>query len=83
MFLGLLGGALPVMYVVTVRNRRLRRLQHQLPDAFDVISRMMQAGRTFPQAMQTAAQDAVTTVVPGVRLLLRPAAIGDVRRMLR
>ena len=58
LFLGLLGGAIPVIYVVTVRNRRLRRLQHQLPDAFDVISRMMQAGRTFPQAMQTAAQDA-------------------------
>ncbi len=56
-FLGLIGGGLPVLYVVTVRNRRLRRLQHQLPEAFDLISRMMQAGRTFPQAMQTAAQD--------------------------
>jgi tight adherence protein B len=56
-FLGLIGGALPVYYVVTIRQRRMRRLQHQLPDAFDLISRMMQAGRTFPQAMQTAAQD--------------------------
>lgn len=53
----LIGGALPVLYVVASRRRRLRRLQHQLPEAFDVISRMMQAGRTFPQAMQTAAKD--------------------------
>jgi tight adherence protein B len=50
-------GAAPLFWVTTVRQRRLSKLQHQLPEAFDVISRMMQAGRTFPQAMQTASQD--------------------------
>lgn len=55
--ISVIAGVIPVVYVFMLRQRRLRKLQHQLPEAFDVISRMMQAGRTFPQAMQTAAQD--------------------------
>ncbi len=54
---GLTGGLLPILYVMSVRRRRLKRLQGQLPEAFDIISRMMKAGRTFPQALQTAAKD--------------------------
>jgi tight adherence protein B len=48
---------LPSLYVFEVRRRRLRRLLTQLPEAFDLISRMMRAGRTFSQAMQTTAED--------------------------
>jgi tight adherence protein B len=33
------------------------RLLTQLPEAFDTISRMMRAGRTFPQAMQATAEN--------------------------
>lgn len=53
----LAGGALPCFYVIKSRRRRLQRLLQQLPEAFDLISRMMRAGRTFPQAMQVAVTD--------------------------
>jgi tight adherence protein B len=49
---------LPALYVASVRRRRLDRLLSQLPNAFDLISRMMRAGQTFTQAMQVTANEA-------------------------
>lgn len=49
---------LPGMYVAAVRRRRLNKLLSQLPNAFDLISRMMRAGQTFSQAMQVTASEA-------------------------
>lgn len=49
---------LPALYVASVRRRRLDRLLSQLPNSFDLISRMMRAGQTFTQAMQVTANEA-------------------------
>lgn len=54
----LLGGAFPYLYVVSARRRRMDKLLSQLPDAFDLISRMMRAGQTFSQGMQLTANEA-------------------------
>jgi tight adherence protein B len=51
-------GGLPYLYVARLRRRRLDKLLSQLPDAFDLISRMMRAGQTFTQAMQVTASEA-------------------------
>jgi tight adherence protein B len=51
-------GLLPYVYVVSARRRRLDKLLSQLPDAFDLISRMMRAGQTFSQGMQLTANEA-------------------------
>lgn len=52
-----LGGLVPVLYVVAIRARRLRKLQGQLPDAFDLMSRTLRAGQTTSQALQSVADE--------------------------
>lgn len=54
----ILSGGLPYLYVAHLRRRRLDKLLSQLPNAFDLISRMMRAGQTFAQAMQVTASEA-------------------------
>jgi tight adherence protein B len=48
---------LPVLYVWLMRQRRLYKLQSQLPDAFDLMSRIIRAGQTMTQALQGVADD--------------------------
>jgi tight adherence protein B len=54
---GLLGAALPLMYVQFQRKRRLDKLLSQLPDAFELIGRLIRAGQTIGQAFQGVADE--------------------------
>jgi tight adherence protein B len=53
----IVGLATPILYVQVVRKRRVRRICGQLPEAFDVISRAVQAGQTVPRAFQVVADE--------------------------
>lgn len=53
-----LAGCLPVVWVTMMRANRLKKLQSQLPDAFDLMSRTMRAGQTMSQALQAVADEA-------------------------
>ncbi len=52
-----IGGALPILYVYFLRNKRSNKLRSQLPDAFDLMSRTMKAGQTISQALQSVADE--------------------------
>ena len=54
---GFLAGAVPILYVQFKRHQRLEALRAQLSDVFDLISRVLQAGQTMSQAMQSVAQE--------------------------
>ncbi len=47
----------PVLWVIYARNKRLEKLRTQLPDALDLMSRVLQAGQTMSQAMQLVADE--------------------------
>jgi tight adherence protein B len=47
----------PTLYVAFVRRRRIDKLQAQLPEAFDLMSRVIRAGQTMAQAIQAVADD--------------------------
>jgi len=49
--------AIPWLYVTVRTNRWLERLRKQLPDVFDMMSRVMRAGQTISQAMQAVADE--------------------------
>ncbi|HUE71771.1 MAG TPA: type II secretion system F family protein [Pirellulaceae bacterium] len=49
---------LPFFWVNFVRSQRMKKLQSQLPDAFDLMSRTMRAGQTISQALQAVADEA-------------------------
>ncbi|MDF3834338.1 type II secretion system F family protein [Cupriavidus basilensis] len=53
----LLAGFLPVWRVVSLRHKRLKRLEVQLPDAVDMISRALRAGHSFSGAVGTVGQE--------------------------
>ncbi|HKI37722.1 MAG TPA: type II secretion system F family protein [Gemmataceae bacterium] len=57
LILAAVAGPLPVMYVWAMRRRRLLKLQSQLPEAFDLMSRVIRAGQTMTQALQGVADD--------------------------
>jgi tight adherence protein B len=54
---GLLAAALPLLYVLRRRKVRLNKLMAQLPDAFDLMARVIRAGQTMSQALQAVADE--------------------------
>lgn len=59
-FSPLIGGVaalLPVVHVQLVRRKRLERLREQLPETFDLMSRVLRAGQTMSQALQSVAEE--------------------------
>ena len=55
--LAVLGVWLPWLFVRLKQKARLLRLLGQLPDAFDLMARVVRAGQTIPQAMQAVADE--------------------------
>lgn len=53
----LFGAAIPGLYVQLKRHQRLEKLRSQLPDAFELISRVLRAGQTISQAMKAVADE--------------------------
>jgi tight adherence protein B len=52
-----LGAVVPIWYVNMKRNARLEKLLSQLPDSFDLMSRVIRAGQTMSQALQAVADE--------------------------
>ena len=52
-----IGAGLPFMYVSSKRNRRMEKLLSQIPDTFDLMSRIIRAGQTIAQSMQSVADE--------------------------
>jgi tight adherence protein B len=54
---GLIGSLIPLAYVKHKRRQRLEKLRNQLPDAFDLMGRVLRAGQTISQAIQAVAEE--------------------------
>jgi tight adherence protein B len=48
---------LPTLYVLYVRHQRWEKLLSQLPDAFDLMSRVLRSGQTISQAIEMVADE--------------------------
>jgi tight adherence protein B len=53
----LAGAAVPPLYVLYKRRARLEKLMAQLPDAFDLMARVIRAGQTMSQGIQAVADE--------------------------
>ena len=53
----LVGGYLPLFYVRRRRKARLAKLLSQMPEAFDLMSRVVRAGQTMSQSLQAVADE--------------------------
>jgi tight adherence protein B len=51
------GAVLPILYVQIKRQKRLELLREQLPDCFELMSRIIRAGQTVSQAMHAITEE--------------------------
>jgi tight adherence protein B len=56
-FAALIGAAVPLLYVRSKCKARIEKLRAQLPDAFDLMGRVIRAGQTMSQALQAVADE--------------------------
>jgi tight adherence protein B len=45
-------GALPLVYILSAKSKRMTVIENQLPDALDLMGRAMRAGHAFPSALR-------------------------------
>jgi len=69
-------GAIPVIYIRTVRNRRLRKFEESLPDAIDLFNRSMKAGHNIHAGLETIAQETFDPVRMEFRKVIEELALG-------
>ncbi|WP_444633621.1 type II secretion system F family protein [Cupriavidus oxalaticus] len=60
-------GILPVLHVMSLRARRIKQLEAQLPDAVDMISRALRAGHSFSGALGMVGQEMKAPIGPEFR----------------
>lgn len=77
------GLAFPFARLVMQRQRRMEKIEEQLPDAIDMIKRALRAGHTFNSAIQLVAQDMEQPIAHEFELTFNDLNYGnDVRRAM-
>ncbi len=69
-------GALPLMYILRVRKRRLRKFEESLPDAIDLFNRSMKAGHNIHAGLETIAGETFDPVRMEFRKVIEELALG-------
>lgn len=64
----LLLGALPMLWLLRRRTKRLNQIEAQLPDAMDLISRALRAGHSFPSALGMVGTEAPEPIAAEFRI---------------
>ncbi|TXI41430.1 MAG: type II secretion system F family protein [Nitrosomonas sp.] len=62
------GGALPVLMVLSARRKRLLKIEEQLPDAIDLMSRALKAGHAFSGALQMVSSESADPIASEFRI---------------
>ena len=65
--IGLLLGALPVLFLMQKRSARIRKFEEQFPEALDLLSRALRAGHAFQTALGMVADELGDPVGPEFR----------------
>ena len=62
-------GSLPILYVLRVRSRRLLKIQTQLPDALDLITRALRSGHAFSPSLQMISEEMSEPIASEFRIV--------------
>jgi tight adherence protein B len=74
---GIIVGFAPVLYIMRVRSRRLRKFEEQLPDAIDLFTRTMRAGHNIHSGLETIATETSDPVKMEFKKLMEELALGS------
>jgi tight adherence protein B len=73
-----LGAAyLPIAYIGFMRDRRVAKFEHQLPEAIDLFNRSMKAGHNIQSGLQTIAEESLDPIRQEFKKLLEELALGS------
>jgi tight adherence protein B len=61
--------ALPCLYILRKRHKRMQQIEQQLPDALDLISRALKAGHAFPSGLQMVSEEAKDPIAGEFRIV--------------
>ncbi|MEK7404868.1 MAG: type II secretion system F family protein [Acidobacteriota bacterium] len=70
-------GALPLLYILRVRQKRLRKFEENLPDAIDLFNRSMKAGHNIHAGLETVANETFDPVRMEFRKVIEELALGS------
>jgi tight adherence protein B len=73
----LIGGSLPLLWLLRKRARTLAEFEKQLPEALDFLSRSMRAGHGFSIAMELLANDSPEPLGPAFRRVANDMQLGS------
>jgi tight adherence protein B len=76
LILGLLVGAIPIVYIRWVRSKRLSKFEDQLPDAIDLFTRTMRSGHNIHSGLETIATETADPVRMEFKKLMEQLALG-------
>lgn len=62
-------GVLPVVYVSHRRDKRLKKIEAQLPDALDLITRALRAGHAFSSGLKMAGEEMAEPIAGELRIV--------------
>lgn len=66
-FAGVVLGCLPLLYVHFMREKRMRKIESQLPDAMDLMTRALRAGHAFPSGLKMAGDEMAEPIAGELR----------------
>jgi tight adherence protein B len=69
-------GALPFLYVMRARRKRMRKLETQLPDALDLITRALRAGHSLPLGLQLLSEEMPAPIAGEFRIVYEQISFG-------
>jgi tight adherence protein B len=73
---GAMLGMLPWAYLTRARHKRMKKLEHQLPDALDLITRAVRAGHSLPLAIQLLADEMPAPIAGEFRIVYEQVSFG-------
>lgn len=65
---GLVAAALPFIFVLSARSKRLKKIEHQLPEAIDLMARALKAGHAFSGALQMVGTEGTGPIADEFRI---------------
>lgn len=63
-----IAGSVPVLLILSARHKRLIKIEEQLPDAIDLMSRALKAGHAFSGSLQMVASESAEPIANEFRI---------------
>src|ERR1700741_5248706 len=67
---------LPILYVVLLRRKRLRKINEQLPDTLDLLGRSLAVGHAFSEALNQVANEMPDPIAAELRIVFEEQNLG-------